>query len=69
MSEWNWLLTFLPGWYFKRASYALPIFSHTRRVDFIGACNDIRAFITDQGLLSMSVLVSDDIESEENEEK
>jgi len=37
--------------------------------DLIGACNDIRASIADQGSLSTSVLVSDGTESEANIEK
>jgi len=41
----------------------------TRRDDFIGARNDVKAFITNQESLPMSVLVSDGIESEANAEK
>ena len=45
------------------------IFSRTRRNDFIGACNDVKAFIAGQGSLSTSVLVSDATESDEHAEK
>ena len=37
--------------------------------DFIGKCNDVRAFIADQGSLSTLVLVSDGTESEAKTEK
>jgi len=53
----------------KRALYASLIFSHTIRDNFIGAYNDVRAFIADQESLSTSILVSDGTESEANEEK
>jgi len=45
------------------------IFSRTRRDEFIGAHNNVRAFITDQGSLPTLVLVSDGTESEANAEK
>jgi len=48
----------------KRVLCASLIFSRTIRDDFIGTQNDVRAFITDQGSLSTSVLVSDSAESE-----
>jgi len=53
----------------KRASCASSIFSHAKRDDFVGACNDIKAFIADQELLSMSLLISDGTESKANTEK
>ena len=40
-----------------------------RRDDFVGACNDVKAFNADNGSLPMLVLVSDGTESEENIEK
>jgi len=53
----------------KRALRASLIFLRTIRNDFIGARNDIRASITNQGSLSMSVLVSNGTELEANVEK
>jgi len=45
-----------------------PIFLRYMKDDFIGECNDVRASITDQGSLSISVLVSDGTESKANAE-
>ena len=53
----------------KRASCVLSIFSHTKRDEFVGVCNDVKAFIADQGSLFTSVLVSDSAESKANAEK
>jgi len=38
------------------------------RDDLTGACNDIKAFIVDQGSSSTSILVSDGTKSEANTE-
>ena len=53
----------------KRALRVSSIFSHTIIDGFIGARNDVRASIADQGQLSTSVLVSDDIKSKASTEK
>jgi len=53
----------------EKALFTLPIFSRTRKDDFVGTCNVVKVFIADQGSLSTSVLVSDGTESEANAEK
>jgi len=47
----------------KRVLCAPRIFSYTRRDEFIGAHNDVKIFIADQGSLLTSVLVYDGTES------
>ena len=37
--------------------------------DLTGDCNDVKASITDKGQISMSVLISNGIESEANTER
>ena len=53
----------------QRALRVFSIFSCSIRDDFIGAHNDVKTFIVDQGSPSTLVLVSDGTELEANAEK
>ena len=54
------------GWYFKEGVVCASNLLRTRRNDFIGAHNNVKALIADQGSLFTSVLVSNGIESKAN---